>query len=165
MSAAFAEFLSSLPVEMQESLEGSTPRILERCHFDSKEFDSQENTQIVVGEVQSGKTSSFTALAALARDNSTPIVIIIAGTKKNLVKQTHDRLVSDLRIGTNAGMPSWEIVDRPTSKKSSLYFSLLNQWDDLKKPLEFNELYQTVDIFCQEMFFFKSRSQSYKTFI
>ena len=137
MSAAFAEFLSSLPVEMQESLEGSTPRILERCHFDSKEFDSQENTQIVVGEVQSGKTSSFTALAALARDNSTPIVIIIAGTKKNLVKQTHDRLVSDLRIGTNAGMPSWEIVDRPTSKKSSLYLSLLSQWDDLKKPLEF----------------------------
>jgi hypothetical protein len=137
MSEAFSEFLSTLSVEMQESLKSSTPRILERCHFQANELDSSENTQIIVGEVQSGKTSSFTALAALARDSSTPIVIIIAGTKKNLVKQTHDRLVSDLKIGTNAGMPSWEIVDKPTAKKSSAYFSLLNQWEDSKKPLEF----------------------------
>lgn len=53
---------------------------------------------LVVGYVQSGKTTSFTATAALARDNGYGLVIVVAGTSVNLLKQTRDRLAKDLDL-------------------------------------------------------------------
>src|ERR1700687_1355641 len=41
-------------------------------------------TGLVVGHVQSGKTMSFTTVAALARDNGYPLVIVITGTSRPL---------------------------------------------------------------------------------
>lgn len=43
---------------------------------------------------------SFTALSALAKDNGYRLIVYLAGTKKNLVEQTTDRLRKDL-IGKN----------------------------------------------------------------
>jgi hypothetical protein len=51
-----------------------------------------------VGYVQSGKTLSFTALTALARDNAYRLIVILAGTTTNLVDQSYQRLDSDLDI-------------------------------------------------------------------
>lgn len=42
-----------------------------------------QETGLVVGYVQSGKTMSFETVAALARDNGFQIVIVIAGTSKS----------------------------------------------------------------------------------
>lgn len=56
------------------------------------------NTGLVIGHVQSGKTLSFTSLAALARDNKYRLVILLAGTTNNLVEQSYDRLERDLDI-------------------------------------------------------------------
>ena len=55
---------------------------------------TQEGTEtgLVIGYIQSGKTTSFITLAALARDNGYRIVIVIAGTTKPLFSQTRDRL-------------------------------------------------------------------------
>lgn len=50
-----------------------------------------------MGQVQSGKTMSFTALIALAHENGFPLVIVLAGTKNILLSQTTDRLRRDLR--------------------------------------------------------------------
>src|SRR5690606_12040217 len=56
---------------------------------------------LVIGYVQSGKTLSFTSLAALARDNQFRLVILLAGTTNNLVEESYDRLKDDLDIDEN----------------------------------------------------------------
>ncbi len=53
---------------------------------------------LALGKVQSGKTSSFIALTSLAFDNDYRIVIVIGGTKKNLLKQTHKRIEKQFNI-------------------------------------------------------------------
>jgi hypothetical protein len=64
---------------------------------------------LVVGNVQSGKTMSFTTVIGLARDNGFPLVIVIAGTKVNLLNQSHERLEKDLNVNAGEGLPSWKI--------------------------------------------------------
>lgn len=66
-------------------------------------------TGLVVGYVQSGKTMSFTTVIGLARDNGFPLVIVIAGTKVNLLNQSHERLEKDLNVHAGEGLPSWKI--------------------------------------------------------
>lgn len=60
----------------------------------------RQETGLVVGYVQSGKTLSFTAVAALARDNGYQMVIVIAGTSVNLRDQSTQRLEKDLDLRT-----------------------------------------------------------------
>ena len=123
MGKSFDDYIDSLPVEMRDPLTSTTLRILERCNFNQDSRNDDEQAQLIVGEVQSGKTASFTAVTALARDRDVPIVIVIAGTKKNLVNQTKQRLIKDLQIGQSAGLPQWEIVDRPTRRKAIILFN------------------------------------------
>ena len=47
-----------------------------------------------MGNVQSGKTSNFIALANKALDSGYKFIIILSGLTKDLRKQTHDRLDS-----------------------------------------------------------------------
>ncbi|NDV02894.1 Z1 domain-containing protein [Pseudoroseicyclus tamaricis] len=54
---------------------------------------------LTIGYVQSGKTLSFTTVAALARDNGYSMVVLIGGTSKYLLEQTEGRLAKDLAIG------------------------------------------------------------------
>lgn len=54
---------------------------------------------LALGKVQSGKTSSFITLAAQAFDNGYRVVIVLAGTKNNLLQQNHDRIRSELAEG------------------------------------------------------------------
>lgn len=73
-------------------------------------MDPRESaTGLVVGNVQSGKTMSFTTVIGLARDNGFPLVIVIAGTKVSLLNQSHDRLEKDLNVNAGDGLPSWKI--------------------------------------------------------
>lgn len=77
------------------NLRNETVDILAHCNSHSA-TGQLETTHLVVGYVQSGKTMSFTALTALAKDNAYRIVIYLAGTKNNLLEQTADRLEKDL---------------------------------------------------------------------
>src|SRR5258708_29313643 len=61
---------------------------------------AQTTTGLVLGFVQSGKTLSFTTVAALARDNGYPMVIVINGTVTNLLGQSTQRLEDDLQLQT-----------------------------------------------------------------
>src|SRR5437763_1426154 len=56
------------------------------------------DTGLVVGYVQSGKTLSFTAVMALARDNGFQLVVVIAGSSAQLSDQSQKRIRKDLRI-------------------------------------------------------------------
>lgn len=71
-------------------------RILGRCLPPTE--PAGRETGLVVGYVQSGKTMSFETVISLARDNGYGMVIVFAGTKKNLREQSEDRLTKDLGI-------------------------------------------------------------------
>ena len=57
---------------------------------------SRTRTGIVVGAVQSGKTASMLAVSARLLDRGLDILIILAGTRIALWRQTYERLLRDL---------------------------------------------------------------------
>lgn len=80
-----------------DNIKESTINILRNCiepKFNN--INSDSNTGLVLGYVQSGKTLSFTSLITLAKDNGYRIVIIFAGSTNLLLDQTVDRLNIDL---------------------------------------------------------------------
>jgi hypothetical protein len=112
----FEEFLQRQKLEESSELrlKEVTKKILSRTDLLDNKIST--NCQLVVGEVQSGKTMSFTALIALAHENGFPIVIVLAGTKNQLLLQTTDRLTKDLRADGNGGANPWVMISKPTKK-------------------------------------------------
>lgn len=88
-------------------------QILGRC-IDPTDTPSQE-TGLVVGYVQSGKTLSFTAVIALAKDNSFGLVVLLAGTQNHLKGQSEERIRVDL--GIEGGSFGWREYPSPTRAK------------------------------------------------
>ena len=80
-----------IPEEGIEKIFQNASEILQYCANPVK-IKEQRNTGIIIGKVQSGKTSNFISLASLAFDNNYRLVIILGGTKKALVKQNTQRL-------------------------------------------------------------------------
>lgn len=83
--------------------------ILANCTNPSTETYSEAG--LVIGYVQSGKTLSFTTIAALARDNGYGMVIVLAGVTNLLRSQSMDRLVDDLGLNSHYG--DWQLFDNP----------------------------------------------------
>ncbi len=52
-----------------------------------------------MGSVQSGKTASMLGVSALAIDNGLDIIVVLAGTRLSLWRQTYERLVQQLDSG------------------------------------------------------------------
>ena len=99
----------SLSGEEKDQLTKETLQILEDCIDPAAA--PEVNTGLVIGYVQSGKTLSFTGLAALARDNKYQIVILLAGTTNNLVEQSNKRLREDLEIDSSRQWKSFTTQD------------------------------------------------------
>jgi Z1 domain. len=97
---------SGLPEAESRRIASDTLRVLGRCR-PPVWGEEGASAELVVGAVQSGKTLSFTALIAAARDNGFPLIIVLAGTKTNLRDQTYERLVRDLQMNGDGGLPSW----------------------------------------------------------
>ena len=108
---------------LQEAL-----RILGRCIPPDEEGTPE--TGLVVGYVQSGKTLSFETVIALARDNGFGMVIVLAGTKNNLLDQSEERLKKD--FGIDDGDDHWYHLHNPTSAVKGQIESRLTAWR--KKP-------------------------------
>jgi len=68
-------------------------------------------TGLVVGYVQSGKTMSFTAVTAMARDNGYQLVLLLGGTRRLLKKQTVTRLRHDLAVSRGGPSPWFHVDD------------------------------------------------------
>ncbi|MCR2816579.1 Z1 domain-containing protein [Microbacterium jiangjiandongii] len=60
---------------------------------------SRTRTGLVMGSVQSGKTASMFGVTALALDHGIDIVVILAGTRLSLWRQTYERMVEQLDAG------------------------------------------------------------------
>lgn len=96
--------------EAKEKVKEETHHIMQLCG--NPESDTNNDTGLVFGYVQSGKTLSFTSLTALARDNGYQLVIIVAGISTNLVNQSYQRLQKDLNI--NQGhLRKWVMLNNP----------------------------------------------------
>ncbi|MEV4474187.1 Z1 domain-containing protein [Nonomuraea sp. NPDC049504] len=77
-----------------ESLDGASDRILSLLsHPKEKKFSTRG---LVVGYVQSGKTTNFTAVMAKAADRGYKLFIVLAGIHNGLRRQTQARLVQQL---------------------------------------------------------------------
>jgi hypothetical protein len=92
-----------------------------------------QETGLVVGYVQSGKTLSFTTVAALARDNYFPLVIIIAGSSIQLAEQSRDRLKTDLGI-TPDRPRTWALFHNPRVEAANNIQRIIDEWRDNSVP-------------------------------
>lgn len=100
---------------VRESLE-----ILGRC-TDPGRRDPARRAGLVVGAVQSGKTLSFTTVMALARDNGFQLVVLVAGTKENLLEQSRDRLADDLGLDCGDAHYRWAHHKSPRPQKADVH--------------------------------------------
>ena len=80
-----------LPKKVLEQLDGLTDDILDRLR-DPNTAGKWDRRGLVVGDVQSGKTSNYIGLICKAVDAGFPLVIVLAGVHNNLRSQTQLRV-------------------------------------------------------------------------
>lgn len=85
--------------EAINSIFNNAARILGRCPNPNIQEQVAE-TGIVIGKVQSGKTSNFISVLALAFDNGYDIAIVLGGNTLNLLKQNASRISSAFSVDT-----------------------------------------------------------------
>jgi len=112
-------------------------RILSRCSNPANSISRK--CLLVLGEVQSGKTLSFTSVIALSRDNQIPFTIVLAGTKRPLMRQNYEQLVSDLTRSSSGTAPQWFITASLKNDTESAILRALNSWFDDQVPQEFRQ--------------------------
>ena len=137
----FSEFLSRQVLDDASKLRivEISKRILARTELLDSKMSS--NCQLVVGEVQSGKTMSFTALIALAHENGFPLVVVLAGITNLLLEQTSDRLIKDLKANGNGGANPWLVLQKPVKKDHKLNIKTIQDalsiWNEKDAPEPF----------------------------
>lgn len=80
-----------IPQDAVDTIFGNAADILSQCP-NPNDFVPDAKTGIVIGKVQSGKTSNFIALTALSFDNGYGINVILGGNKNNLLGQNVQRI-------------------------------------------------------------------------
>ncbi len=109
------------------NLRNDAINILRRCV--PPQSTPQSLTGLAVGHIQSGKTSSFTAVTALARDNRYPMVIVVGGTTLPLFRQSVDRLEHDLRLRDRRDRV-WMPIENPGIQDADRIRGPLQDWRD-----------------------------------
>lgn len=103
--ARYKAQLTGLTDTARRSVEADSRYILQRGILaadtaKTEEWSSRRSrTGLVMGSVQSGKTASMLGVSALAIDNGLDIIVILAGTRLSLWRQTYERLVQQLDSG------------------------------------------------------------------
>ncbi len=113
-----------------------TKSILSLCG--SPEQKTNDETGLIFGYVQSGKTMSFTALTALAKDNDYQIIIVIAGISTNLLDQSTKRLEKDLRFNERFDRKWLGVKKNPTNTSTDRddISTVLKEWKNSTFPEE-----------------------------
>ncbi|MGL3148956.1 Z1 domain-containing protein [Microbacterium sp. A82] len=78
------------------SVDRSTEEIM--ASIAEPRVDHDKRLGLVIGNVQSGKTANFAAVAAKALDSGYKFVLVLSGVHNNLRKQTQERLERDLGL-------------------------------------------------------------------
>jgi hypothetical protein len=100
--------------------------------------DTGQETGLVVGYVQSGKTMSFETVTALARDNAFPMVIVVTGSSNPLFNQSTGRLRRDLRLDDPNRDRRWIHFRNPDDDDATTVpiRDVLDEWRDQATPNE-----------------------------
>ncbi len=134
------DFLSnSVPAESQVNIRNAAVSILTKGTPPTKE--NGQETGLVVGYVQSGKTMSFETVITLARDNSFQIVIVLAGTSNPLLTQSTRRIRSDLRLDDPQRTRRWRHFMNPSQDDTTRQAirDVLDEWRDASIPVEYKK--------------------------
>lgn len=83
--------------EAIDSVFSNAVRILSHCPNPNIQEELTE-TGVVIGKVQSGKTSNFISVLALAFDNGYDIAIVLGGNTLDLLKQNASRVTSAFNV-------------------------------------------------------------------
>lgn len=97
-----------------KELEQTTERILKKLNTNTTKTGPIQG--LVIGNVQSGKTSNMAALMAMAADWGWNVFIVLSGIIENLRKQTEDRLIRDL---DKPGNLAWTRISKPSLQSDS----------------------------------------------
>lgn len=87
----YLEVQEKLPPEVIKNIDNTTDEILKRLESPKRE-GNWDRRGMVVGDVQSGKTSNYSGLITKALDAQYKIVIILAGLNNDLRSQTQKRI-------------------------------------------------------------------------
>ncbi len=135
------DFLENVvPDGSQESVRNDAITILGKG-ISPTNLTTQE-TGLVVGYVQSGKTMSFEAVTTLARDNSFQIVIVIAGTSNTLLEQSTNRLRRDFGIDEPERARRWIQFQNPSINDDTAIQAIrdaLADWNDSDTPYDYRK--------------------------
>lgn len=127
----------SVPAAAREGVQEAAVTILQKG-VPPGEPQGQE-TGLVVGYVQSGKTMSFESVAALARDNGFPIVIVVTGSSNPLFNQSTGRLRRDLRLDDERRERRWIHFRNPGNDDATIapIRDVLDEWRDPATPEDY----------------------------
>lgn len=101
----YAAELAELSPTVKAAIEADSRYIVERGILGGGDPSAEtwpvnrSRTGLVMGSVQSGKTASMLGVSALAMDRGVDVVIVLAGTRLSLWRQTYGRLVEQLDAG------------------------------------------------------------------
>lgn len=130
------DFINSVvPEPSREYIKNSSIEILRQCQ---PPYVPGEETGLIVGYVQSGKTMSFEAVTALAKDNGFQVVIVIAGTSNPLLDQSKGRFEKDFGFSDPSKVRRWVHYSNPQNEDATVQEikDILEDWDDTDIPLE-----------------------------
>jgi hypothetical protein len=121
--------MGNAPGEARQRIASEAADVLARS---TEPGEAARRAGLIVGYVQSGKTTSFTAVGALARDNGYGLIIIVAGTSKNLLDQTRERLTEDLSLNDKDAYRRWVHIQspKPGSDEATKMAAALADWAD-----------------------------------
>ena len=117
---------SAFPVN---ELDDFTDKILNKC-VNPQKSGSWDRRGMVVGHVQSGKTSNYVGLINKATDAGYKVIIVIAGTISSLRRQTQERIDSGY-IGRNSSAFIQERENRVIGVGQSKFNDLKNPAPDI----------------------------------
>jgi hypothetical protein len=134
---ALAFLRNSVPEPARDAVRDAAVSILAKGVSPTQEVGSE--TGLVVGYVQSGKTMSFEAVAALGRDNGFPIVLVVTGSSNPLLDQSTGRLRQDLRLDDPRRERRWLPFLNPGDDDATVQpiRDVLAEWRDPQTPDEF----------------------------
>lgn len=95
-------------IETIVNSESSAKRILECLKRESK--DAESGKGLVMGYVQSGKTTNIESVITMGADYGYNIFIMLSGTIENLRKQNLNRLQGDIEFSQNSNI-QWKFFD------------------------------------------------------
>jgi hypothetical protein len=100
--------LRGLSAEQVKKIDEASDRVV--AMIDHPATPSFRSRGLVLGHVQSGKTSNFNAVACKAADRGYRMFIILSGVTNSLRRQTQTRLIRDL---VDLNPPLWHQITKP----------------------------------------------------